>query len=223
MQAIWRPEQRSRRIGLAALGPAWSKRAVLLGTAERLGPHQVVNSRLHGRPLTLLVEPARLGASYGCGPRDAVHLLGLLPKPDLDGLDLVVFRQPSRRVEIPDPPFGRCLFRADFGRHKGSAILLEAADLAAQRGGSKGPRATERSLRDSLLYHALPREVGRWVDWQKRVLRPARKAGGRPRSELEARYFARSAAERDALAARYAARQGTRLRAAGLIPFQPFD
>ncbi|MEM7221975.1 MAG: hypothetical protein AAF495_03290 [Pseudomonadota bacterium] len=225
MGTAWQAEARRGRIGMAVFGRAWSKRQLVAHPrqaperyAARLGPHEVIQSQLHGRPLTLLAEPARLGASYGCGPRDARHLLSLLPKPDLLGLDLVVLRQPSRREEIAGPLWARCLYRADFGRHKGSALLLEAVHL-----GHAKAQLSEAAVRDTMLYDRLLRAVGLWVDWQKQVRRPVLKSHSRTKGTLAAAYLARPQAERAAAAERYAKRQATRLRAAGRIPFETLD
>lgn len=255
MRAGWRPERRNRKIGTAAAGHGQDNRLVIPQSwhesrdfTERLGPHDTIEARLQGRRLTVLAEPARRGATYGCGPADVVHLLDRLPAADLAGLALVVFRQPTRKQETLRPAWGRCLFQADFGRHSGPAILLEAIELERplvwprrlclaereelERLAADGHEVTrdrrattlrlrEESVRGTVLYRTLLHEVGHWVDWQRRVLRPAGAPGSPPQGELEAAYFARPPVEREAVAHRYATEQAGRLRAAGVIPFAP--
>jgi hypothetical protein len=215
---------------------------------ERLGPHAEIGCRLFGRDIVMLVGEARAGSTFGCSPYDVLLVLSRLPSEDVRDLDLVVFRQPTRKQEILRPVWGRCVFDADFGSHRGVAIILDAIDLTKPlrwpnklllddraelerliedgHGIERGRRATilrpnEKSVRNTILYRTLLHEVGHWQDWRKRVLEPARISNGKGLEKLEKAFLARPLSEREEVAHRYAAMQRERLRAGGVIPFDP--
>lgn len=255
MQAGRRPERRNRKIGTAAAGRSQSNRMVVPEPSndrrhfyERLGPHATIDCRLFGRDVVMLVEEARAGSAFGCSPYDVLLVLSRLPSDDVRGLDLIVFRQPTRKQEILRPVWGRCVFDADFGSHRGAAIIVDAIDLTKPlrwptklsledgaelerliedgHEAKRGRRATtlrpnEKSVRNTILYRTLLHEVGHWQDWRKRVLEPARMSNGKELQNLEKAYLARPLSEREELAHRYAAVQRERLRAGGIIPFDP--
>ncbi|MGH6620127.1 MAG: ImmA/IrrE family metallo-endopeptidase, partial [Alphaproteobacteria bacterium] len=161
---------------------------------------------------------------------------------------LIVFRQPTRKQEILRPVWGRCVFDADFGSHRGAAVIVDAIDLTKPlrwpnkllledraelerliedgHEVERGRRATilrpsENSVRNTILYRTLLHEIGHWQDWRKQVLEPARMSNGTDLEKLEKAYLARPLSEREKVAHRYAAMQRERFRAAGVIPFDP--
>ena len=114
MRAGRRPERRSRKIGTAASGHGRDNRMVVperyhdgLRFYERLGSHTAIEEHLHGHPVTLLAERARTGCTFGCSPRDVLHLLSNLPASDVAGLRLIVMQQPTRKQEMLRPVWGR--------------------------------------------------------------------------------------------------------------------
>lgn len=76
------------------------------------------------------------------------------------------------------------------------------------------------SIRATQLYRTLLHEIGHWLDWQEKVLRPA---GGDLdyKDRLADAYFARPRSEREAFAHRYADEARNRLSRFGAIPFEP--
>lgn len=75
------------------------------------------------------------------------------------------------------------------------------------------------SVRATQLYRTLLHEIGHWVDWLEKVVRPA----GEDfvlRDALSDRYFARPDQERELFAHQYADLLRKRLTAEGRIPFQ---
>lgn len=75
------------------------------------------------------------------------------------------------------------------------------------------------SVRTTQLYRTLLHEIGHWVDWLEKVVRPA----GDDfvlRDALSGRYFARPDQERELFAHQYADVLRKRLTAEGRIPFQ---
>jgi hypothetical protein len=80
-------------------------------------------------------------------------------------------------------------------------------------------RVTRRSARNTVLYRTIPHEIGHWVDWLQRVIRPADQ--GEDFGELADLYFARPSAEREAFAHRCTSEWIDKLRVKGMVPFEP--
>jgi hypothetical protein len=80
-------------------------------------------------------------------------------------------------------------------------------------------RVSRSSARNTVLYRTIPHEIGHWVDWLQQVARPADR--GQDYGELADLYFARPSAEREAFAHRYASEWIDKLRAEGVVPFEP--
>lgn len=217
---------------------------------EQLGRHVVLLRRIHGRVIRFVIERPRAGVSYAVTIDDVVRVLWMIPKPDLEGIKLVVFRQPTRKQNLLRPVWGRLKYLAEIGKLEGPAIFLEATDLNApfswprnltpddarelDRIRADGHRVRERSRRlfiewdmDSVratqLYRTLPHEVGHWVDWLQKVVNPARGDFDR-KCNLRDWYFSRPDAEREHFAHRYADAFRARMRRVGEIPFpRQFD
>ena len=209
---------------------------------------EVTHAEIESGPLTILVEPTREKYGYACSPGDVIHLLSRLLASDTSGLSLVVFRQPTRKQELLDWVWGRCLYHADFGRFSGPAIMLEAHDFPALW---RYPRALSMELREeverlrvdghsvsqdrrgyvlridkeaarnTVLYRTLLHEIGHWVHWKEQVTIPA--AGHDPSLEhrLIDEYFARPSRELEWFAHKYATQKAEELRLCGIVPFQP--
>jgi hypothetical protein len=79
---------------------------------------------------------------------------------------------------------------------------------------------TPASIRATQLYRTLLHEIGHWVDYLEKVLRPAGDDDARW-SELTTAYFARPQDEREAFAHRYADTTRERLIKFGVLPFAP--
>lgn len=79
---------------------------------------------------------------------------------------------------------------------------------------------TAETTRATQLYRTLLHEIGHWVDYLEKVLRPDA-PGLEEWDVLRDRYFARPTDEREAFAHAYADRMRARLLAVGIIPFAP--
>jgi hypothetical protein len=75
-----------------------------------------------------------------------------------------------------------------------------------------------QSIRATQLYRTVLHEIGHWVDWLQKVVRPS---GDDPDlwERHEDLYFSRPSAEREAFAHLYGVAAGERLRSTGRIPF----
>ncbi len=246
----WNPSRRNRNIGTVKQGHGQDNRLVIpyrYGQYyEQIGRHVVLLRRIHGRVIRFVVERPRAGVSYAVTIDDVVRVLWMIPKADLDGLRLFVFRQPTRKQNLLRPVWGRVCFGAEIGKLAGPAIFLDAVDPDSpfswprdlkpddvrelDRIRADGHRVRERrrrffiewnveSIRFTQLFRTLPHEVGHWVDWLRRVIRPA-KGDFEKECNLSKWYFSRPDDERERFAHRYADEFQARLRRAGEIPFQ---
>jgi hypothetical protein len=83
-------------------------------------------------------------------------------------------------------------------------------------------RSSLESVRATQLYRTLLHEIGNWVDWLEKVVRPAGECSDLF-DVLSNRYFARPTQERELFAHQYAEALRKRLAAEGRIPFQRID
>jgi hypothetical protein len=68
---------------------------------------------------------------HPCTVDDVATVLGMIAPQDLEGLKLIIFRQPTRKQATISPVWGRLRYFMEIGRHRGGALILEA-------GASKG-------------------------------------------------------------------------------------
>jgi hypothetical protein len=209
--------------------PGWEQRHF----AERFRPERVEQRTLRGRALLVLTEPLRAGWVHPCTSDDVVAVLERLPTADTDGIGLVVLRQPARKEASFSSAWGRLVYDTRWRHYTGPALILDALDvkdtafrwtrrlapdetreLERVRAAGLVVRDTPRSFdivvdaesaRRYQLTRTVPHEVGHWVDWHRKVLRPAARAADEDAlAELKARYRARPHAELEAAAHRYA-------------------
>lgn len=250
------PTRRSRNIGTAKQGRGQDNKLVIPWNwqdsrefYEKLLDPRTVSREISGQPFTFLVESTRRESVHPCTVDDITCLLGHVPATDLEGLNVVVLRQPKRKEQILSSIWGRLIHAADFCHISGPAIILDAPDLSKplrwsksltpesarelERLGEDGHRvvsnrrewvieATLESTRATMLYRTLLHEIGHWVDWLDCVLRPtaARRLSEAAIDDLEARYFARPGSERESAAHRYGDALVAQLRETGIIPFE---
>lgn len=251
-----RPERRNRNIGTASSGFKQQNEMRIPQSVsdkfgqdtqyyERVSLDRIEQFEIGQKKLTVLIENPRKGFSYGCTPKDVAHLMGMLPKDDIEEIKLVSFRQPTRKQEQQFPVWGRLIYYASIGSFKGACINLEAFD---QSRGIEWPRklsvedqaelarlkndghiyqetsrthrftVTEASLRNHILYRTLLHEIGHWVDYDSKTIRDSQMLDEDVSVACDL-YFSRPSAEREAFAHRYAAEHAERLRAAQKIPF----
>jgi hypothetical protein len=197
---------------------------------------------VHGRQIDSLFQPPRDGFTYGCTPEDVVKVLNLLPPADVSGIEIVAFRQPTRKQTLLSPAWGRLIFFAEFDAASGTCVMLEASKIGTvtkyhrkhsietakelDRMREDGHQliqdrrgwnlvTSEESIRNGMLYRTFLHEVGHDVDLNRFFDDPAYE---NDRDPWDA-YWARSTRDREAAAHRYAAEKVTELRMEGSIPF----
>lgn len=246
------PTRRSRNIGTAKQGHGQDNRLVIPDPAKRremywanLENPVAIEGTVHGRTLTILVEPTRPGFQYPCTVEDVYELLTLAPPDDIRDLAMVILRQPTRKQRILCSVWGRFLYRVERGKYEGPAVCLEAqrslstwhwgdsltpdSRLELDRLHADGHRSVKTArgyrfssdpiaMRSTVLFRTLPHEIGHLVDWKRSVAAPP-SASDDDVDYLERQFDSRPSQMKEACAHRYAAELLTKLRASGSAPF----
>jgi hypothetical protein len=199
-----------------------------------------------GAVRTFVVERTRDDSAYPCTVDDVARVLDAVDPIDIDGLQLVIFRQPTRKQAVLSPAWGRLRYFMQLGRHRGAALILEAGptegltvrfsrnmdlddEAELDRFRRDGHQVVEdrRSIsvrfdmaaqREVQLYRTVLHEVGHHVDYLEKVQRPSDE-GHDDWDALWSRYWQRPSREREVFAHAYAERLGAALRTVGRIPF----
>lgn len=243
----WNPARRNRNLGTSKSGHGLANRLVIPASWR---DWRVFWSKLREPTsveidgLTILVEPCRQGFVHAVTVDDIVRMLGLLPSDDVAAIRTVVLRQPTKKQRVLEPVWGRLAYFADFGRHQGPAIILEAGppEQCIERSRSLSPDEAEEierlradghsvsgerrwkiqtslaSTRSTQLFRTLPHEVGHYVHYDREVLQPA---GDDIDAQIALRedYFTKPVREREDFAHRYALEIVERLSAERSVPF----
>jgi hypothetical protein len=242
----WDARRRNRNIGTAKAGRGQDNQMTLpdkwMGVKwtqfhERLNNPVSLQRSIHGHDITFLVEPVQPGFFHACTPADIVKILELLPQKHIEGIDLIVLRQPKRKERILEPVWGRLRYWVEIQQYSGAAIYLEANRADSVNHWSKslssdsvqelerliedGHQVTSESrqyviqmtadsIRTTQLYRTLPHEVGHYVDY----LLSTDEEGS---DDL---FWSKPSKDKEDFAHRYAREFVERERAAGNIPFQ---
>ena len=203
MQAGRDSTRRNRNIGTSRRGHGRNNKLVLpiryfpisSYYYERLDTYCVVHLDIGARQFTFLVEETRAGSYHACTPEDVAHLLRHVKPDDLDGIELIILRQPKRKEEILSPAWGRWVpYITIDEKFRGSAIILEAVPLdkpirwakslvpedarELNRLKADGHRVkmsrrhhiillSLESVRSTQLYRTLLHEIGHHVDYSR--------------------------------------------------------
>ena len=197
---------------------------------EDLKNYRSVARVVNSYPNTFLVEETRDDCVHACTIDDITHILQNVPVADLEGIALIVLRQPKRKEEIINPAWGRYVQYAVIDEFCGSAIFLEAVDLSEPTRWSKSlspelqaelerlkndghsVMTTKRhhivsanlvSVRATQLYRTLLHEIGHHVDRQRN----------------EASFNAKPSKEKEVFAHKYADELRETLKRKGILPF----
>lgn len=214
---------------------------------ERLEPAHVQDVTIGESQLTFLYEKPREGFSYGCSPADVAKVLALVAKMVPAMPNIIAFRQPTRKQQQRFAVWGRFLYAAEFGKHEGTAIVLEAQKLGASLKRPKSmsvderaeyerligdghsfaetmrhfeTKLTEGAVRNTKLYRTLLHELGHLADYHQKVL-DDRTSLDHDQDVAADIYFSRPTSEREVFAHAFAEKICQSLRTAGDIPFAP--
>jgi hypothetical protein len=242
----WDARRRNKNIGTAKSGRGQDNRMSIperwIGVRwikfhEKLNSPIALQRSINGHEITFLVEPVLPGFLHACTPDDIARILELLPQNHIEGIDLIVLRQPKRKERILSPVWGRLLYWTEIQQYSGVAIHIEAqaVDDTLYWGKSLDPddsqelerleedghqviaearlyviQMTAESIRATQLYRTLPHEVGHYVDY----LLSTNEEGD---SDL---FWSKPSKDKEDFAHRYAREFVEREKKAGNIPFQ---
>ncbi|MEP3277745.1 MAG: hypothetical protein ABJN26_18780 [Stappiaceae bacterium] len=214
---------------------------------ERLNPTRFEEHHIRGNSVKVLYETPYDGFTYGCSPKDTMHLLSHVPNDDCYHIEFIIFHQPTRKQIQLDSAWGRLWYYANFGKYgSGPAIYLEAQEINSQikwsrklnlEGQAELKRLREdghlidetkrdfiitlreKTIRNTVLYRTLLHELGHWAQYDKDFLDEdtALSTDSDVAYEL---YFAKPQIEHEQFAHRYASEVGDQLRLSGVIPFE---
>lgn len=257
-----RPERRNRKSGTKDFGwraqntmrvpePHTDRYGEFRNNIETIEKADVREILIQDHEMTLIYEHPRHDAGYPCSPDDVIHLLAFVPEQDLEGLDIIAFRQPTRTQENLESAWGRLQYFADFRYASGSAIVLEAQDLNRTIKHSKKVsvewtsemerlrkdghhfeqtqrdyimQVSPETARNTVLYRTVLHELGHWVDYVQKVRDSDSEEKEEEYEEWKERYdlyWSRPSREHEDFAHRYAEEVGAKLREQGIIPFDP--
>lgn len=242
MQSGRNPTRRNRNIGTAKSGHGQDNELVIpvcyywkdekwfwsnlksYQAAERIFPF--------ANRITFLVENVIAGYVHACTVDDIAQVLQHVPSDDLNGIDLIILRQPKRKEEILNSAWGRLVFYAEVEKKKyeGRAIVIEAMKPVSSRRWSKSLTPDEvkelkrladdgheikltarhhvicsslAATRATQLYRTLLHEIGHHVDEKRNPEAFARKGSN----------------EKEVFAHSYADKLAAKLKKFGVIPF----
>jgi len=238
-KATWNPTRRNRNIGTAKSGRSADNKLVVPDRWtddrifwEKLNNPVVCPIKIGSHTITLFVEPPRAGSIHASTPQDVIKVLSLIPAEHLEEIDILVFRQPSRKAEILSSVWGRYVYWSDLGKYAGPGIHLEAIEVNAvidwhsritpfqqkelEALESDGHRieknkrgfkilTTPESVRGTQLFRTLPHEIGHAVDYLTNSLLPSLSAKTEAESEYISDAFrAKPSKDKEEFANRYA-------------------
>lgn len=81
---------------------------------------------INGTTFEFVIEKTRKGNEHCCSVNDISEILKYVPKEDYGQLNLIVFRQPTKKEAILKSAWGRLIYSYDFENVYRPAIILEA-------------------------------------------------------------------------------------------------
>lgn len=204
---MFNPTRRNRNIGTSKQGHGQNNKMTIPWPAivekdfyERLENFEKEIRKINGKTYTFIIEETRIHSKHACSVIDVENILKLIPSEDLDGLSLIIFRQPKRKEEILSSVWGRLIYSYEFEDDYQPAIIIEAIDYSKKLKWSKKlsvesqkelnrlisdghkfidtGRTNEANyeidnVRNTQLYRTLLHEIGHYVHYLNIVDRPA--------------------------------------------------
>lgn len=100
----YNPVRRNRNIGTAKQGVGRNNAMRIPSVCheeriwwENLGPHTLLERSAGSRTLAFLVERTREDCEHACSVDDICQILSLVPAEDIESLDTIILRQPTRK------------------------------------------------------------------------------------------------------------------------------
>jgi len=134
MKKGWDPTRRNKNIGTCKSGYGKDNRLVI---PDRYSDISIFWERLNNpvcfektinknKKITFIVEPTIKGFFHSCTIDDIIKILNYVPEDDIDGIDLIILRQPKKKERILSPVWGRFAYWLDINKYSGTGVYLEA-------------------------------------------------------------------------------------------------
>jgi hypothetical protein len=134
----YNPTRRNRNIGTAARGHGKNNRLVIPRPRndriyyESLTSFEIEVHTVHGQSVSFIRESLQDNWRHSCSISEVLRVLDGVPASDLESLNCILFRQPTRKQMIVSPTWGRLTYYATVGVpgerdvYAGPLITLEA-------------------------------------------------------------------------------------------------
>lgn len=96
---------------------------------ENLRTSKQYEKIVEGKKYYFIVEKLKRNYIYSCSIEDICNILKVVPKNDLEGLELIIFRQPKEKEEFISPSWGRLMYLYEHQGELKPAIIMEAVNL----------------------------------------------------------------------------------------------
>jgi hypothetical protein len=236
---MYNPIRRNKNIGTAKQGHGQNNKMLISQPAiiqksfyECLNTYQKEVKEINGKNYIFVVEETRINSKHACSTSDVAQIIEQIPSEDLEGLSLIIFRQPKRKEEILSPTWGRFIYSYEFENDYYPAIIIEAIDYSKKFKSQKtlsleSQKELEKlisdghkiidtgrfyefeyqieNVRKTQLYRTLLHEIGHYVHYLNIVERPAKE--DEEIEEWEKRndyYFSLPSVEKEQFAHNYA-------------------
>src|SRR5713101_1856265 len=119
----YNPVRRNRNIGTAKQGLGRNNALRIPSVCheervwwENLGPHTLLERSTGSRTIGFLVECTREDCEHACSVDDICQILSLVPAEDIESLDTIILRQPTRKQWLLSPAWDDWPTRQSSGR-----------------------------------------------------------------------------------------------------------
>ena len=85
---------------------------------------------VNGKRYNFIIEKLKPNYIYTCSVDEICEVLSHCPVSDLEGLNLIILRQPKKKEHILSPCWGRLIYNFEYNNELQPAIILEAVDLS---------------------------------------------------------------------------------------------
>lgn len=119
MKNGFNPSRRNRNIGTFKQGHEQNNRFVIPSPGghfpvfSQIDDFDTVKRNVAGNEVTFLIQKTRSDCFHACTVDDITTLFGAVPAKDWEGLQTLVFRQPTRKQSIASPVWGRLQYYSD--------------------------------------------------------------------------------------------------------------
>jgi hypothetical protein len=128
---MYNPVRRNRNIGTSKSGQGQNNRMVIPSGQFRLNKIVTKSYEIHGNRVQFIIEPTLEGCVYSCSPDEVAKVLAQLPVVDVEGIELVVFHQPTKKQNMLSPNWASYQPNFEYQKRQVRAILLTAINPTA--------------------------------------------------------------------------------------------